>query len=154
MIDRIKAYFNNTMNVAARDTEKSRVHKTHLAAAALMVEVLKSDFVHRDEEWSALRSALESGLGLTPDEIDHIVELADAEVEHAVSLHGFTRCIVNSYTMPERIKLIEMLWQVAWADNVLSDHEQHLMRKISSLLYIPHKDYIAAKQRARIKARA
>jgi uncharacterized tellurite resistance protein B-like protein len=54
--------------------------------------------------------------------------------------------------MPERITLIEMLWRVAWADKVLSDHEQHMMRKISSLLYIPHKDYIAAKQRARIKA--
>jgi uncharacterized tellurite resistance protein B-like protein len=152
VIDRIKAYFNNTMNAAARDSEKTRSHKTHLAAAALMIEVLKSDFEHRDEEWMALRHALENDLDLSPEEIDSIVDLADAEVEHAVSLHGFTRCIVDSYTMPERITLIEMLWRVAWADKVLSDHEQHMMRKISSLLYIPHKDYIAAKQRARIKA--
>jgi uncharacterized tellurite resistance protein B-like protein len=41
------------------------------------------------------------------------------------------------------------MWQVAYADNQISAHENHLMRKIASLLYIPHKDYIAAKMCAK-----
>jgi uncharacterized tellurite resistance protein B-like protein len=153
MIDRIKAFFNSSMSGAAHDTAKSTLHKKHLAAAALMIEVLKSDFEFRNEEWAALRKALEEHLELTHEEIEQVIELANAEVEQAVSLHGFTRCINNSYSAQERVDLIEMLWRVAWADDVLSDHEQHLMRKISSLLYIPHKDYIGAKQRARLHAR-
>ncbi|HBE91506.1 MAG TPA: hypothetical protein DDW55_02910 [Gammaproteobacteria bacterium] len=153
MIERIKSFFNASMSSAARDTIQNTLHKKHLAAAALMIEVLKSDFEYRDEEWAALRMALEEDLELTHQEIEQVIELADAEVEHAVSLHGFTRCINNSYSAQERVDLIEMLWRVAWADDVLSDHEQHLMRKISSLLYIPHKDYIGAKQRARHHSR-
>ena len=153
MIDRIKAFFNNSIDSAVNDSAQNALHKKHLAAAALMIEVLKSDFEYRDEEWAALRTALEEHLDLTHEEIEQVIELANAEVEHAVSLHGFTRCIINSYSMQERVDLVEMLWRVAWADDVLSDNEQHLMRKISSLLYIPHKDYIGAKQRARLHAR-
>lgn len=153
MIDRIKAFFNSSMSSTAHDTSQSTLHKKHLAAAALMIEVLKSDFEYHDEEWAVIRLALVNDLGLTPEEVEHIVELADAEVKHAVSLHGFTRCINDSYSMQERVDLMEMLWRVAWADDVISDHEQHLMRKISSLLYIPHKDYIGAKQRARRHSR-
>jgi uncharacterized tellurite resistance protein B-like protein len=153
MIDRIKAFFNNSIDSAVNDSAQNALHKKHLAAAALMIEVLKSDFEYHDEEWAALRTALEEHLDLTHEEIEQVIELANAEVEHAVSLHGFTRCIINSYSMQERVDLVEMLWRVAWADDVLSDNEQHLMRKISSLLYIPHKDYIGAKQRARLHAR-
>jgi uncharacterized tellurite resistance protein B-like protein len=45
--------------------------------------------------------------------------------------------------------VVEYLWQVAFADGRLDAHEQHFMRKIADLLYIPHADYVAAKQRAR-----
>jgi len=41
------------------------------------------------------------------------------------------------------------MWQVAYADSELSAYEQHVIRKIADLLYVPHRAYIAAKLRAR-----
>jgi uncharacterized tellurite resistance protein B-like protein len=149
MIDRIKSFFNAAVKSGIRDSTEEVLHRKRLVAAALMIEVLRSDFEHHEREWAAIRQALEENLQLTGQEIEQIIELADEEVEHAVSLHGFTRYINDNYSQQEKITLMEMLWRIAWADSVLSSHEQHLMRKIASLLYIPHKDYIGAKQRAR-----
>ena len=41
-----------------------------------------------------------------------------------------------------------MMWQVAMADNALSQYEEHVIRKVADLLYVPHGDFIAAKQSA------
>jgi uncharacterized tellurite resistance protein B-like protein len=41
------------------------------------------------------------------------------------------------------------MWRVAYADAELSAYEQHTIRKIADLLYVPHRAYIAAKLRAR-----
>ncbi len=48
--------------------------------------------------------------------------------------------------------MIEHLWRVAFADAELSAWEQHLVRKVADLLYVPHSAYIAAKVRARAAA--
>jgi uncharacterized tellurite resistance protein B-like protein len=45
--------------------------------------------------------------------------------------------------------VIELMWQVAYADAEISAHENHLMRRIAELLHITHGDYIAAKMRAK-----
>jgi len=45
--------------------------------------------------------------------------------------------------------VIELMWQVAYADAALGAHEQHVLRRIAELLHVPHGDYIAAKMRAR-----
>jgi uncharacterized tellurite resistance protein B-like protein len=34
------------------------------------------------------------------------------------------------------------------ADDVLSRYEEHLIRKVADLLYVPHSDFMAAKQQA------
>lgn len=149
MLDRIRTFFDTTISSAARDDSRACDHKRQLAAAALMIEVLKSDFEYRDEEWDTIREALLQDLALQPQEVDEIIALAEQEVDQAVSLQGFTRCINDNYTLEEKVELMEMLWRIAWADDVLSAHERHLMRKISSLLYIPHKEYIGAKLRAK-----
>ena len=51
--------------------------------------------------------------------------------------------------MEQKIAIVELMWRVAYADGRLSADENHLMRKIGELLYIPHGAYVAAKLRAR-----
>ena len=47
----------------------------------------------------------------------------------------------------ERIQLIEMLWEVAYADGVLDPEEDALIRRIGSLIYITDRDRVLAKHR-------
>lgn len=49
----------------------------------------------------------------------------------------------------EKVRIIEYMWYVAYADRQISAHENHLMSKIAGLLYIPYGDYVAAKMRAK-----
>ena len=44
---------------------------------------------------------------------------------------------------------MEYLWAVAFAAHVVDEHEEYLVRKIAGLISVPHKDFIAAKLRAR-----
>ncbi len=138
------------MSAAAVDNSETAAHKRQLAAAALFIEVLKSDDQQRDEEWAAVELALKDVFGLDDEEIRSITALAEQEVSNAVSLHGFTSCINKSYSAAEKVILVEMLWRIALADGVIDKHENHIMRKIAALLYIPHKDYVRAKQQARL----
>jgi len=146
----ISTFFENTMAVAATDGADISFHNKQMAAAALFIEVLKSDYQHRDEEWTAVETALIELFELSNDEISQITALAEEEVHNATSLNGFTRCINDHYSNEEKVKIIEMLWRIALADGVIDKHENHIMRKIGALLYIPHKDYVHAKQQARL----
>jgi uncharacterized tellurite resistance protein B-like protein len=150
MLKRITTFFESTMSVTVTDNADNAEHKKQMAAAALFIEVLKSDYEHRDEEWAAVETALHDLFGLSSDEITQITDMAEEEVYNATSLNGFTRCINDHYSNEEKIKVVEMLWRIALADGVIDKHENHVMRKIGALLYIPHKDYVRAKQQARL----
>ena len=68
---------------------------------------------------------------------------------HAVSLQGFTRLLHDNLSEVEKLRVLEMLWQVALADEHLDRHEDHLIRRVAELLYIPHRDMIRVRNRVR-----
>lgn len=63
-------------------------------------------------------------------------------------MYGLTRDIKNSLDHPERVELMEMLWQVAYADGVLHDYEANLMRRLAGLLYVSDQESGEARKRA------
>lgn len=150
VLQNIHRFLASSIGSTPGDNTEKQKHQRELAAAALFIEVLKSDFEQKDEEWSAVHRALAEIFALSDSEIATLEKLADEEVSKAISLHSFTRTINESFSNQEKIRIVEMLWRIALADGVIDKHEQHIMRKIGSLLYIPHKDYIRAKQQARL----
>ena len=82
------------------------------------------------------------------DEARALIELAENEVDHAVSLYDFTSFLNDTMSNEERAGIVELLWQVAFADAVLDKYEEYYVRKIADLLYVPHRDFIKAKLRA------
>lgn len=64
-------------------------------------------------------------------------------------LYQFTSLLNRHFSAEQKERIIEHLWRVAFADAKLSAWEQHLVRKVADLLYVPHSVYIAAKLRAR-----
>jgi len=94
-------------------------------------------------------SVLRTRFGLTAKELDTLLRFATEEARQAADYYQFTSLINRHFSAEQKIGVIENLWQVAFADGRLDAHENHFMRKIADLLYIPHADYVAAKQRAR-----
>ena len=86
---------------------------------------------------------------LTDDEAAQLVELAHQTARGSSDFFQFTSKINESFDMEDKIRMVEHLWRVAYADGVLTAHENHLMRRVSDLLHVPHGAYINAKMRAK-----
>jgi len=135
--------------IVADDVDAESHAKTiHLAAAALMYEVAMSDQHVHDNERSHIEQVLADAFELSQEQAAAMASEGRAAAEESVSLHGFTSLVREHWSIDERCELVDHLWAVVWADGRLDAHEQHLMRKLASLLYIPHKRYVAAKLRA------
>ena len=124
-----------------------------MAVAALLVEMARADFDEDEAELDRARELLAERYGLTPEAAGELLSLARSESDHTVSLFRFTHLINQHLEMPDKLALMAMLWDVAYADGRLDKHEDALMHKLSDLLYVPLADLMAAKQRAQKKMR-
>ncbi len=125
-------------------------HDLQLATAVLLIEVMRSDADFAATERAAIVNALRDKFALDSDETARLIELAETRSEAAFDFQHFTSMLNKGFSIEQKIRVVEYLWRVAYADGHLNDYEQHVMRKIADLLYIPHGDYIAAKERAKI----
>lgn len=124
-------------------------HVLQLATAVLLVEVMRADFELADAERREVVDGLRGAFDLADDEVARLVELAEAEAKQATDYFSYTSAINERFGQPEKVRMIEAMWRVAYADGTLAAHENHLMRRAADLLHVQHGDYIAAKLRAR-----
>jgi uncharacterized tellurite resistance protein B-like protein len=124
-------------------------HTLQLATAVLLIEVMRSDTDSADQEQAAILKILKERFDLDDAEVAQLSELGHSTASAANDFQQFTALINRELEPSEKVRIIEYMWQVAYADRQISAHENHLMRKIAALLYIPHGDYVAAKMRAK-----
>jgi uncharacterized tellurite resistance protein B-like protein len=135
---------------AAADDE----HLLQLATAVMLVEVMRSDATFHDDERLAVLAALRDKFQLTVDEAARLAELAETTAHAATDLYAFTSRINERFEMPQKLKMIEHMWRVAYADGHLSAHERHVMWRIADLLHVPQGAYQHARLRAQQDAAA
>jgi uncharacterized tellurite resistance protein B-like protein len=144
LITKLKTLF--TKDGGSAQTQEDRA--LELACAALMFEVARADFAIEEAEQQTVRALLMTQFALTPEEITTVTEKASEQVDAATCLFEFTRTLNDLASIKQKRALLAMMWRVAMADNELSRYEEHLIRKVADLLYVPHSDFIAAKQQA------
>ena len=153
MLRSIKRFFDQ--RVAAETAEpapETREHGLRLAAAALLFEIVRADAEVKDEELTVARAAIQGTFGISREETDELMRLAEEESRGATSLYEFTQLIDKAFTPDQKKRVVELLWLVAFADSEKHAHEEHLVRKIAGLLHVPHPDFIDAKIRARTES--
>lgn len=150
MVDTIRDFFDkyikggNDAQPQAQGRDALRV-----ATAALLIEMTRMDGAIADTERERVMHAVETKFGLRAEQTAELLRLAEQEAQQATDYFQFTSLIKEHLTPEEKERLIEHLWSVAYADGELHPYEEHLVRKIADLLYVPHKSLIAAKLRAR-----
>lgn len=147
MLTAIRNFFDRHIGGAAAPTDEA--HRLQLATAALLVEVVRGDGSIGDAERAAMQAAIAGKFALTPAEAAELIDLAEQEARLANDSFQFTSLINRSFSQQQKLRVIELMWRVAYADATLSAHEQHVLRKLAELLHVPHGDYIAAKMQAR-----
>jgi uncharacterized tellurite resistance protein B-like protein len=152
MLKAIRDFFETHLTAPAASTKPR--HTLELATATLVAEVARLDGGMDAAEREAVMAVVSARFSLTAEEAATLVALAEAESRDATDYYQFTSLVRESYSQEERLQIVEMMWRAAYADERLSAHEQHVIRKVADLLYVPHAAYIAAKMRAQEAAAA
>lgn len=139
----------DTVTGPAEESPLERDHALKLATAVLLVEVMRADPSSHVEERQAVLASLREKFALPDDELARLVELAEQVARNASDYHQFTTRINDRFGHPEKIQIVEQMWQVAYADDHLDANENHLISKIAALLHVTHGEYIGAKLRAK-----
>jgi uncharacterized tellurite resistance protein B-like protein len=147
MLKQIKTFFEQNLLAGPTESTDASEHRLRLAVAALLLEMTRMDDEIHDEERQRVEQGVREQFELTADETAALIELAEAERHDATDYFQFTSLINEGYGAEQKAALIDHLWRIAYADKVLHRYEEHLVRKISELLYVPHSVYIAAKHR-------
>ncbi len=141
-------------DAGAEPSPRSTPDPVQVATAALLSQMVDADFEETDQEIGQLRSAVQALLGLDEQDTDELVAQATAEARVSVSLYEFTRVLHRSLDPADKVRVVELLWQIAYADGDLAPEEEFLVRKVARLLHVPDRDFIAAKKRARSQSGA
>ncbi len=150
MITAIRQFFER--NILEDTLEESTAeHGLQLATAALLIEMSRADFHAKPEDKEAVSTAVGRVFDLNPQETQELVALAEQEANQATSLYQFTSLINGAFAPEQKAHVVELLWEVAYADGRLHKYEEHLVRKIADLIHVPHAAFIRAKHKVQEK---
>jgi uncharacterized tellurite resistance protein B-like protein len=120
-----------------------------LAVAVLLHEARRADYAEADQESAAAQAALADLFGLEPNECAALLEEGRERAQQLTSFYAPVAIIKRDFSLEDRIRLIEHLWRVTFAEGGLDQYEDHYVRKIAHLLYVPNTQSMLARNRAR-----
>ena len=121
------------------------------AVAALLIEAARMDESFDAAERTTIERLLAQRFDLDARAVKSLVETAEQTVQRSTQYYSFTRQINDHLGEEEKIRIIEMLWKVAYSDGVLDPHEDMLLRRIAGLIHVNDRERGLARQRALAK---
>lgn len=119
-----------------------------VAVAALLIEAARMDDDFNLEERRAIEHVLTERFDLSPERLHELFVAAERAVRGSTQFFPFTQQIVKNISHEERGQILEMMWQVAYADGVLDPQEDMLLRRIAGLIHVDDRERGLARQRA------
>jgi uncharacterized tellurite resistance protein B-like protein len=147
MLDEIKRLFAE-LHIGGKPAGHFDADDCLVAAAALMVHVATLEHDLTGPARQKLAALLRARFSLTPGLTDELIEAAVAADREAVDLYHFTHLLMHRTDEGCRLRVVEMLWEMAFADGRISEFEDNMMWRVGDLLAVPQRDRIALRQRA------
>ena len=120
-----------------------------IAVAVLVHEARRADYDEADrKESDAGITALRDLFGLDAPGAGQLLAHGREKAQHLTSFYAPVTVIKRDYSMPQRVRLVEHLWRIVFADGLLNPYEDHYVRKIAHLLYVPNTQSMVARNRA------
>ena len=131
-----------------QQTEDPQVN-TAIAAAALTFEVVWADHEIGEQEMRSMAALLHDIFNIEHTKIEEIIGLTQENHRSSVGIFPFTRALNTQLEQNEKYLVVKALWTIAYADAQIDAFEEHTIRRIADLLYVPHQRFIEAKLAAR-----
>lgn len=117
-----------------------------LALAALMIHCMAIDGTISETEHNKLRAVLSDSFGLAGADLDLLIADALAAEQEAVDLYRFTSVLKRQLSVDQRIRVVENLWEMVFADGESHEFEENLVWRVAELLSVSREDRIAKRR--------
>jgi len=145
MLDGLRQFI--TEMVSSQDQDRSFSETDYrLAATALLIHVVSLDGEPSLVEKHKLQGLIESHFGLDRGTADRLIAEATQVEGDAVDLYHFTSVIDRSVDQEGRKRIVEMMWEVVYADGKVTEFEENVVWRASDLLGVSSRDRIGLKQ--------
>ncbi len=141
MFDSLMRLFRD-ISGASEDRQALSEGDLRVATAALLVHLMSIDGIVDENETEKIRKVLQKHFSLTKSETSDLIKFASKQDEEAVDLFKFTSVIKRELDEEGRIELIEMMWQLVYADGHVHEFEDNLVWRVSELLGVSGRDRI------------
>ena len=145
MIDLVRRFFEKGQGTGSADQGTTESHDVRVAVCALFLEMANIDGKFSASEQDHVISLLKRQYGLSDQHVVDLMEASQKGLKDSIDLWQFTNLINQNYSRDEKIQIIEMVWQIVYADGRLDKHEDYLVHKLAKLLRLTDKDLIDAK---------
>jgi len=147
MLDGLRQFIADVISPTAHAQRDFDDTGYRLAATALLVHVISLDGEPSEVEKRKLHSQIESRFGLDPGTADQLIASAMLVEGEAVDLYHFTSVIMRSVNEAGRLRIVEMMWELVYADGQVSEFEDNVVWRAADLLGVSSRDRIDLKHR-------
>ncbi len=147
MLDKLRHFIADVVSPTAQEAQSFDETGYKLAATALFVHVISLDGEPSDVEKRKLHELIETRFGLDPGTADKLITSATLVEGEAVDLYHFTSVIMRSVNDQGRLRIVEMMWELVYADGRVSEFEENVVWRAADLLAIASRDRIQLKHR-------
>jgi uncharacterized tellurite resistance protein B-like protein len=147
MLDGLRQFIADVVSPTAHQDQAFDDTGYRLAATALLIHVVSLDGEPSELEKRKLHSLLESSFGLDPGTADRLIASATRAEGEAVDLYHFTSVIMRSVNEEGRLRIVEMMWELAYADGEVTEFEDNVVWRAADLLGVSSRDRIELKHR-------
>ena len=146
MLDRLSNLISEFVD-GTKPVERFAGDDERLAAAALLIHVVMIDGQESQSEHDALRRVLRDQFDLDEAETEELISAARAADSEAIDLYRFTSLINRRLDGAGRLRLVEMMWEIVYADGRMNEFEDNIVWRAADLLGISANDRIALRRR-------
>jgi uncharacterized tellurite resistance protein B-like protein len=147
MLDGLRQFIADVISPNAHEHRSFDDDGYRLAATALLVHVMSLDGKPSEAEKHKLHSLIESRFALDPGTADELIAAATEVEGEAVDLYHFTSVIMRSVDEAGRLRIVEMMWELVYADGEVSEFEDNVIWRAADLLGVSSRDRIDLKHR-------
>lgn len=146
MFDSLRHFITDIVSAPGHEQRTFADGDYRLAATALLIHVISLDGAPSDAEKNKLHALLEYRFNLDPGTADKLIADATLVEGEAVDLYHFTSIIMRSVDEQGRLRIIEMMWELVYADGLVTEFEDNIVWRAADLLGISQRDRINLKR--------
>src|SRR6266581_1809262 len=140
MLDGLRQFIADVVSPHAHEDRSFDDTGYRLAATALLIHVISLNGGPSEVEKRKLHSLIESRFGLDPGSADRLITSAMLVEGEAVDLYHFTSVIMRAVDETGRLRIVEMMWELVYADGEVSEFEDNVVWRAADLLGVSSRD--------------